>query len=249
MMVLPSDHLIQDEASFRKVLLTSCSAAEASEALVTIGIKPNWACPSYGYVERADRERYAGCAEDVAIYSVRRFREKPAPALAQSFLDEGTFTWNAGMFIWTVPAVRQALSQHAPVLDRFIANLQQSGDFNATFQAEFPELPKLSIDYALMEKASRVLNVEATFDWDDVGNWTSVAKYLLQTDEGNQHKGQLSQHSSRNNIVFSQTQQRVALLGVEDLIVVAVEDAILVTTKANAENIKELANELPVHLR
>jgi mannose-1-phosphate guanylyltransferase len=148
-----------------------------------------------------------------------------------------------------VPAVRQALSQHAPVLDRFIANLQQSGDFNATFQAEFPELPKLSIDYALMEKASRVLNVEATFDWDDVGNWTSVAKYLLQTDEGNQHKGQLSQHSSRNNIVFSQTQQRVALLGVEDLIVVAVEDAILVTTKANAENIKELANELPVHLR
>ena len=249
MMVLPSDHLIQDEDAFRKVLLTSCSAAEASKALVTIGIKPTWACPSYGYVERADRERYPGCSEDIAIYAVRRFREKPAPALAESFLAEGTFTWNAGMFIWTVPAARQELRQHAPALDTFIANLQQSTDFNATFQSEFPELPKLSIDYALMEKASRVLNVEAIFDWDDVGNWTSVAKYLQQTDEGNQHRGQLSQHSSRNNIVFSQTQQRIALLGVEDLIVVAVDDAILVTTKAEAENIKKLADELPVDLR
>jgi mannose-1-phosphate guanylyltransferase len=249
MMVLPSDHLINDHAAFQAVLRGSCEAAEASQGLVTIGIKPTWPCPSYGYVERGERANFPEVKEDVAIYDVTRFREKPSTALAESFLAQGNFTWNAGMFIWTVPAVVNELSRHAPALAQFITELRDSADFAATMKTQFPTLPKLSIDYALMEKASRVLNIEATFDWDDVGNWTSVGRYLQTDGNGNQHNCSLAKFEAENNIVFSQTGQQIALLGVQDLIVVATKDAFLVTTKTHAENIKKIVDGLPKELR
>lgn len=248
MMVLPADHLIQNEAEFQKVLLNSAIAAEASSSLVTVGIKPTWACPSYGYVERGKRASVLG-VNDVAVYEVARFREKPNPDLAEHFIAQGTFTWNAGMFIWTIPAIFSELSRHCPALADFVSELRGSKDFKATVERQFSKLPKLSIDYALMERASRVLNVEATFDWDDVGNWTSVGKYLTADDEGNQYNCAVSQLDASNNLVFTQTGQHVALLGVQDLIIVSAKDALLITSRSHAENIKKLADQLPKELK
>ena len=249
MMVLPADHLIQDEEAFKKVLLASAFAAESSGALVTIGIKPTWPCPSYGYVERGRRALLNGMDEDIAVYEVVRFREKPNPDLAEHFINQGNFTWNAGMFIWTLPAIFSELSRHAPVLADFVAEVRKSKDFAATISKQFGKLPKLSIDYALMEKASRVLNVEATFDWDDVGNWTSVGRYLEEDKHGNQHNCKLAQFEASGNIVFTQTNHHVALLGVQDLIVVQAKDAILIASKSHAESIKKLVDTLPQELR
>ena len=249
MMVLPADHLIQDEEAFKKVLQASAFAAESSGALVTIGIKPTWPCPSYGYVERGRRALLNGMDEDIAVYEVVRFREKPNPDLAEHFINQGNFTWNAGMFIWTLPAIFSELSRHAPVLADFVAEVRKSKDFAATISKQFGKLPKLSIDYALMEKASRVLNVEATFDWDDVGNWTSVGRYLEEDKNGNQHNCKLAQFEASGNIVFSQTNHHVALLGVQDLIVVPAKDAILIASKSHAESIKKLVDTLPQELR
>lgn len=248
MMVLPSDHLIQDKAQFQRALQTACSAAQQSGALVTIGIKPTWACPSYGYVERGVRfqmEQDTG----VPVFDVVRFREKPSADLAAEFLAQGNFTWNAGMFFWTLPTVRENLSKHCPELSAFIDALQSSKDFNATVTAQFPTLPKLSIDYALMEKAPRVLNVESCFDWDDVGNWTSVGGHLPKDDHGNQHNCALSQLDAGNNLVFSQTKQHIALLGVSDLMVIATGDALLVAHRSQAEKLKKLVDGLPKELR
>ena len=115
MMVLPSDHLIKDTAQFQRALRTACSAAQESGALVTIGIKPTWPCPSYGYIERGaafDLKQSDG----VPVFEVVRFREKPKPEIAQEFFEQGNFTWNAGMFFWTLPAVRQDLQKHAAAL-------------------------------------------------------------------------------------------------------------------------------------
>ena len=249
MMVLPADHLIKDEAAFKTVLLGAAFAAESSGALVTIGIKPTWPCPSYGYVERGRRALLNGMQENVAVYEVARFREKPNPDLAEHFINQGNFTWNAGMFIWTLPAIFSELSRHAPVLADFVAEVRKSKDFAATIKKQFGKLPKLSIDYALMEKASRVLNVEATFDWDDVGNWTSVGRYLEQDAHGNQHNCKLAQFEAGGNIVFSQTDNHIALLGVQDLIVVQSKDAILIASKSHAESIKKLVDALPQELR
>ncbi|MDZ4287597.1 MAG: sugar phosphate nucleotidyltransferase [Prosthecobacter sp.] len=248
MMVLPADHLIKDQKGFQRVLTHAMKAAEVGSSLVTIGIKPTWACPSYGYVERGRRTALPGLGDE-AVYEVARFREKPNPDLAEHFLSQGNFTWNAGMFIWTIPAIFSELSRHCPVLADFVSELRNSRDFNATVSKQFSKLPKLSIDYALMEKASRVLNVEATFDWDDVGNWTSVGRYLKCDEDSNQHNCQLSQIDAANNLVFCQTDQHIALLGVQDLIVVTTKDALLITTRSHAENIKKLVDQLPKELR
>ena len=248
MMVLPSDHLIQDKAQFQRALRTACAAAQKSGALVTIGIKPTWACPSYGYVERGarfDLQQDTG----VPVYDVVRFREKPSTELAEQFLAKGTFTWNAGMFFWTLPTVRENFAKHCPELSAFINALAACKDFTATVSTQFPTLPKLSIDYALMENAPRVLNVEACFDWDDVGNWTSVGSYLQKDDHGNQHNCALSQIDAANNLVFSQTPQHIALLGVSDLMVISTGDALLVAHRSQAEKLKKLVDGLPKELR
>lgn len=248
MMVLPADHLIKNKEEFHRVLTNSIRAAESGGALVTIGIKPTWACPSYGYVERGKRIPIS-TIKDAAVYEVARFREKPNPDLAEHFIAQGNFSWNAGMFIWTVPAIFSELSRHCPALADFVSEVRTSKDFEVTVKKQFGKLPKLSIDYALMERASRVLNIEATFDWDDVGNWTSVGRYLNQDPDGNQYNCPLSQHDASNNIIFTQTGQHVALLGVQDLIVVASKDGLLVASRAEAESIKKLVDGLPKELR
>jgi mannose-1-phosphate guanylyltransferase len=248
MLVLPSDHLIQDRAAFQKTVRAACAAAQQSGALVTIGIKPTWACPGYGYIERG--ARFAMNPDPgISVFEVVRFREKPAPDLAEQFLAQGNFAWNAGMFFWTVPTMREELARHCPELSAFVDALAASQDFAATVKVTFPALPKLSIDYALMERASRVLNVEAAFDWDDVGNWTSVGAHLSSDGQGNQHNCAVTQLDADNNIIFTQTKQHVALLGVSDLLVISTGDALLVAHRSQAEKIKKLVDGLPEELR
>ena len=248
MMVLPADQLIKDHAAFSDCLKGAAEVAARTKAIVTIGIRPTWACPSYGYIERGRRAFISGLDHSPAVYEVQRFREKPNPDLAEEFLRAGSFSWNAGMFIWSVPAVIAELSQHCPELARFISEVSHSRDLKATLASQFGSLPKISIDYALMEKANRVLNVEATFDWDDVGSWISVGKYL-PSDEGlNAANAPLSQIDSSGNIVFNTSGKRIALLGVKDLIVVETEDAILVADKNSADAIKKLVDIVPPEL-
>lgn len=248
MMVLPADHLIKDTAEFQSVLGTAMAAAEQCNSLVTIGIKPTWPCPSYGYLERGRAVPVPGVSGP-PIYEVARFREKPNPELAEFFLSQGNFSWNAGMFIWTIPAIFSEFSRHCPLLADFVSELRTSSDVSATIQHQFGRLPKLSIDYALMERASHVMNIEATFDWDDVGNWTSVGGYLQKDDSGNCHNCALSTADAQDNLVFTQTGQHIALLGVKDLIVVATKDALLIASKSHAESIKKLVDCLPDALR
>jgi mannose-1-phosphate guanylyltransferase len=248
MMVLPADHLIKDTAAFQKVLIGASQTAEASNGLVTIGIKPTWPCPSYGYVERGQRAAFAGVKENVSVWEVVRFREKPNPDLAEHFIAQGNFSWNAGMFIWSVSSVIAELSKHRPELAKFVAEIRQSQDLQATIDAQFATLPQISIDYALMEKASRVLNIEATFDWDDVGSWISVGKYLPTDEHGNAANQAVTQIDSHGNIVFSNAGQNISLLGVTDLIVVQVGDALLVANKHSADTIRKIVDMVPPSL-
>ncbi len=249
MVVLPADQLIRDEAAFQHDIRASIMAARLSEAIVTIGIKPTWACPSYGYVERGRRATIPGFDGDSVVFEVERFREKPNAELAETFFASGRFTWNAGIFVWTLPTVVKELSHHAPALADFISELRRSTDMLATIAHQFPKLPKISIDYALMEKASRVLNVEATFDWDDVGSWISISKYL-EADEGkNGSNVAISQIDATGNIVFSKNPDcHIALLGVANLIIVQTPDALLIADKDQADRIKHLIPKVPKEL-
>ena len=251
MIVLPADQLIQQEEEFRTVIAGAAHAAQLTDAIVTIGIRPTWACPSYGYIERGAQAQIGGLQDPVSIYEVERFREKPDTELAAHFLEQGNYSWNAGMFIWSIPTVIGELSRHAPQLVEFIDKVKAAADLPAMLAEEFPKLEKISIDYALMEKASRVLNIEATFDWDDVGGWISVAKYIDQDDSDNSANTGITNIGGTNNIVFTadgKSGPHVALLGVHNLIVVQTGDAILIADRDRADEIKKLVPELPEEL-
>ncbi|MGB0775132.1 MAG: sugar phosphate nucleotidyltransferase, partial [Akkermansiaceae bacterium] len=178
-----------------------------------------------------------------------RFREKPDPELAETFLAQGNYAWNAGMFIWSVKTVTAELEKHTPELATFIGELGSTADLLGTVESKFPNLTPISIDYALMEKASRVLNIEASFDWDDVGSWISVAKYLDTQGDNNQTNTNLAEIDSENNIIFNARKgSKVALLGVDDLIVVQTDDALLIANRHQADAIKNLGAQLPEEL-
>ena len=246
MIVIPSDSLILDSSAFRSLAADALSLAAREKALITIGIKPTWACPSYGYIERASKLADAALTHD--CYEVVRFREKPDAATAAEYLAQGSFSWNAGMFIWNVEHVRAQLAAHSPELADFISRLTAAADIPAFIGSEFATLTPISIDFALMEKADRVLNFEATFDWDDVGSWISVGSYLPDKGAGNHANTPLSAVKAGNNIVFSDSGKRVALVGVSDLIVVDTGDALLVCRKEEADAIKKVVSELPDNL-
>ncbi len=249
MMVLPADQLIADTAAFQSVMRDAIATAEKSDGLVTIGIKPTWPCPSYGYIERGQRATIPGLQCEQPPAEVKRFREKPSTELAEQFLAQGGFCWNAGMFVWSIPTVIRELSSHQPELASFVSELRRSTNMAATVAAQFPKLAPISIDYGLMEKAKRVFNIEATFDWDDVGSWISVAKYLDKVGNENRANTPVSEIDSENNIIFNARKgSHVALLGVDDLIIVQTEDALLIANRHQADAIKKLSGKLPEEL-
>lgn len=247
-LVLPADHVIKDRVAFQQTLSTAARAAEETGALVTIGVKPSWACPGFGYIEQGALAPLNGATPN-EIYHVVRFREKPNAELADSFFRAGNFRWNAGMFVWSVPTVLSEFNRHAPELADFISQLRAPGNWEKTLQTRFKKLPKISFDYAIMEKADRVLMVEASFDWDDVGGWRAVASYLAKDEKGNAANCDLTTLQASENIVFNESPAKVALLGVHNLIVVRTDDALLICNRRDAEKIKNLVADLPPELQ
>jgi mannose-1-phosphate guanylyltransferase len=249
MIVLPADHVINDTAAFQKTLTAAAAAAEETGALVTIGIKPTWACPGYGYIEQGEAVWLRTVSDESAIHRVSRFREKPNADLAESFVRKGNFRWNAGMFVWSVPSVLSEFNRHTPELASFISQIRAPDNFQKTLRDRFASLPRISFDYAIMEKADRVLVVEAAFDWDDVGSWRAVSKYFQNDGQGNAANCEITAVESSNNIVFNPDGARIALLGVHNLIVVRTPDAILICHRHQAEKIKNLLGQLPEELQ
>ncbi len=249
MAVLPADHLIKDTAAFQQTMRVAQAAAEETGELITVGIKPTFACPGFGYIELGGPITLSKRPPGPEVFDVVRFREKPDVELAETFLRQGNFRWNAGMFVWRIPAILSAFHRHTPVLAEFIERLHSSTDFATTLRDHFAALPKISIDYAIMEKASRVLMVESSFDWDDVGSWTAVAKYLNEDASGNQTNTAVESLDSSGNIVFSEQKIVVGLLGVRDLIIVQTADALLICDRHEAEKIKQLVGRVPAELQ
>jgi mannose-1-phosphate guanylyltransferase len=249
MVVLPADHVIANRAAFQETVGLAADAAQEASELVTIGIKPTWACPEFGYIEHGKPVRLRKHPDTDAIHRVLRFREKPNADLAESFLRRGNFRWNAGMFVWSVPTVLREFNRHTPELADFVSQLRAPGNFETALRERFGKLPRISFDYAIMEKADRVLVVEAGFDWDDIGSWRAVANYFEKDKRGNAANRTITAIDSSNNIVFEENGTTIALLGVHDLIIVRTPDALLVCHRHEAERIKELVGKLPPELQ
>src|SRR5206468_11245173 len=160
----PADDMVTNQAAFQESLALAADADEETSELVTICINPTWACPGFGYIEHGKPVHLRKRADNDAIHRVLRFREKPNLDLAESFLRKGNFRWNAGMFVWSVPTVLREFNRHAPELADFISQIRATGNFENALRERFSKLQRISFDYAIMEKADRVLVVEASFD-------------------------------------------------------------------------------------
>lgn len=246
MIIVPSDSLILNDSAFQALASEALQLASQEPALITIGIKPTWPCPSYGYVERGEKLTDKGLQFN--CNKVIRFREKPSSEVAAEYIAQGNFTWNAGIFIWNVAHVRQELATHTPQLADFINRFTACADNAAFIRDEFPALTPISIDFALMEKAASVLNFEANFDWDDVGSWISLSQYMPQDEASNASNTSSSSIESSGNIIFSTKGKRVAMLGVDEFIIVDTDDALLIARKDRADDIKRLVAMLPSEL-
>src|SRR5216117_3935196 len=243
MAVVPADHMIVNRTAFQETLALAAEAAEETSGLVTIGIKPSWACPGFGYIEQGKPVHLRKRPDNDSIRRVLRFREKPNPDLAESF------RWNAGMFVWSVPTVLREFNRHAPELADFISQVRAPENFEKALHERFSKLPRISFDYAILEKADRVFVVEASFDWDDIGSWRGVANYFEKDKQGNAANRRITALDSSNNIVFEEDGTTIALLGVHDLIVVRTSDALLICHKHEAERIKDLIGKIPPELQ
>lgn len=239
MAVFTADHIIRPQQPFEAAIRAGLDAAEAHPAaLVTFGITPTAAHTGYGYVRR-------GATASPGVQRVAEFKEKPTLTVAENYLASGEYLWNSGMFAWRVAAIIDELRRHLPENADALAALADGwGRLPAEEIARrFESLRKISIDFGVMEKARHVLMVEMNCEWLDLGSWTAVAKMAEPDEQGNiALVAESVVMSGMNNIVVSDQPHLVALLGVDDLVVIHSPDATLICHRERVEEIKELAN-------
>ncbi len=242
--MLPADHVIHNHAAFQATLGAAFAAAEADAKLVTIGIKPTEPATGFGYIQSGPVWRR--CA-DTDVFSVQRFVEKPDLARAEAYLREGNYLWNAGMFVWRTQTLEAAFKAHASEL---FAGLEKIGaaasreGWAAALAAGYPTLPRISVDYALMEKSTNVAVVPAAFDWDDVGAWPAIANHYPKDSAGNVLRGPALVEAGADNIIVSRPGHLTAVVGASGLVIVQTADATLVCPRDKAQDIKALLKRM-----
>ncbi|MEM6600459.1 MAG: sugar phosphate nucleotidyltransferase [Verrucomicrobiota bacterium] len=242
--LLPADQLITHVDAYQQNLSDVAARASAGQSLLTLAIDPMYPSTGFGYLELSDKTLTGRAGTD--IYKVNRFVEKPDLMTAESYLAAGNFAWNAGMFAWSAQAFLEIADQYTPELSAFVRDFP-SGNPDRYLQEKFVTLPKISVDYAIMEKATAVEAAKATFDWDDVGAWTALPAHLNRDDQHNSIRGHATTLDAGNNIVFS-SGRHIAVCGVQDLVIVETADAVLVCHQDQVQNIKKLLPHLPEEL-
>jgi mannose-1-phosphate guanylyltransferase len=254
--IFPSDHVIADEPAFLDTIRRAVALAAAGENMVVLGIRPTRAETGYGYIETGDT-----CGENTL--RVRRFTEKPNQQRAEAFVAAGNYFWNSGIFIWgartLANAVREHLPETAPLLEE-IAAAWGTPQFGSVFAELYPKCENISVDYAVLEPRSakgehhsNLFCLPASFGWNDLGSWAALYEHQLNQGSADAHNNVTDAldsmvHQSRGNYVFS-PKKFVALVGVEDLVVVETDDALLITTRHHSQDVGKVVKELAAKRR
>lgn len=243
--MLPADHVIKNAAEYRLNLEAAFAVAEREDSLVTLGIVPTEPASGFGYIQR-------GAAADPAlgraVHDLKRFVEKPTREVAEGYLASGDYLWNAGMFVWRVPVVTAAFEAHAAGvwkgLKAIATGLAADEPLAGLLEKHYPNIEKISVDYAIMEKAANARVLPATFDWDDVGSWPAITRHFAADEKENVVVGRGLVEQGTGNLVVSTDDHLVSVLGTDDLIVVHTPGATLVCPKDRAEEIKALLRKI-----
>jgi len=253
MAVLPADHVIPNQKDFQQVLADAFDVAARGRVMVTIGIQPTEPATGYGYIHTGpELPPPAGVNKyHTTFYRAEEFVEKPALATAVAYLQSGHYRWNAGMFVWSFVTITEGLQLHQPEMyaacQRWFKVAGQPAKLAKILAKEYPGITKISIDFALMEKAKNVICADGAFAWDDLGAWPALARHLPADAHGNCGPAEIVVVDSARNIIFdARTKQRtpITLVGLQDTIVVQTDDAVLIAPKNEAQKIKELVKKL-----
>ena len=244
MAVLPADHYIADVEQFRRVLKAGVEVAREGEWVLTIGIRPSRPETGYGYIQQGEQQ---GERQGTAIFKAVAFHEKPDLDRALKYLDSGNYLWNSGMFIWRVDLIRRLIASFLPQLDAGLAQIAASIDNEEEEEqvtaAVYQDLPRISVDYGIMEKCDEVLVIPATFGWDDVGSWTALGRYGEADQQGNVFKARGVFLDTHDCLVYA-PDRLVATLGVKDLLIVDDGDSLLICQKDRDQEIKKVVEAL-----
>jgi mannose-1-phosphate guanylyltransferase len=231
MCVFTADHFIGDNDAFARDVRLSIEKATEGDVLVTLGVIPTRPDTGYGYIEVQER--------GPAPMKVSSFREKPSADVALEYMKSGRYLWNSGMFVWRVSALEHAMRMHLPRIADIIS-------MDSSIDDAYKALPDISIDYGIMEKASNVFVVPVEFPWDDVGSWDSLERLQNVSDGNNVEYGRVCVADSSSSIVVnvSTKGQVVAALGVDNMVIVSTDDAVLVCDKSRAQDVKQIVSSL-----
>jgi len=243
MVVLPADHLIRNEQEFLRVLALAVTTAEKTSGLLTIGIQPSHPETGYGYIQFSDDESNNPYRSE-GVFRVKTFAEKPTSETAERFVESGDFLWNSGMFVWKAETILKEIEVHLPELSEQLKILEPTvgtPGYEAALEQAYGLMRGISIDYGVMEKAGNVYVAKGDFGWSDVGSWDEVVRLTETNGEGNAFRGSVITRDSRNNFIDAGN-KIVATIGVEDLIIVTTEDAVLVCRKGQSQEVKEIVD-------
>jgi mannose-1-phosphate guanylyltransferase len=252
MAVLPADHVIPEEKKFQQVLADSFDLASRGQLIVTIGIKPTEPATGYGYIRVGNRLPPPQGVKPykTTFFKAEQFVEKPNFDRALEYVNGGQYRWNAGMFIWSFVTITQGLEKHQPELAAACQRWFKAAGtpkLDRVLAKEYPDIKKISIDYALMEHAQNVVVADGSFAWDDLGSWTALGRHLKQDPEGNCAVGDFIHVDGARNIIFdARTKNRtpIAVVGLRDAILVQTDDAVLLAHKSQAQKVKEMVKKL-----
>lgn len=244
MIVLPADHVIRNVDEFLRVLGEAVKVADESDSLITIGIKPSRPETGYGYIQFDEELQTGNPYKDRGILRVKTFAEKPNLETAERFLQSGDFLWNSGMFVWKAQSILKEIEVHLPDLHLQLKTLTQkpgTQEFRNALEQAYGLIRSISIDYGVMEKAGNVFVAKGDFGWSDVGSWDEVVRLATADNDQNCIRGVVIARNSKNNYIDA-GEKTVAVVGVEDLIVVTTEDAVLVCKKGQSQDVKEIVD-------
>lgn len=240
---LPADHLITNPTLFLKKLEAGAEAASRESTLITFGIPPTGPATGYGYIQFSKENSLRIHGED--FYSVQEFKEKPDQELALQFLKEGNYYWNSGMFLWQAETFASKIEQHAPLMHEYwikICDALKSQRRDRMIQI-FKDIPSISIDYALMERAKEVRMCEGNFGWSDVGSWAALGEIWDSDGQGNACRGDSILIETHNCQVYN-PEKLTALIGIKDVIVINSGDALLLCHKDLDQKVKDVVDHL-----
>jgi len=246
MVVLPSDHLIENTKRFLQIIDAGVDAANKYNTIITLGIKPTSPHTGYGYIQKGKEIKKLD--KKTKLYTVTSFKEKPTLPVAKKFVNSGDYLWNSGMFIVKAGVMLDAIKKYMPELYKGLVDISKQFGTNReedTFNKKFPELPAESIDYGVIEKLKGVITIPSDFDWNDLGSWKSLESVEKKRSFGVSNTDEVLAIDSKGNIINSDNKNKlIALLNVNDLIVVETKDALLIANKKDDQKIKELVDKL-----